>query len=97
MMEIEYSEHARKRRRHRALPEAAVDLVMSIGDEFKSHHGTRIKALVSKLARNEFRQELKLRGLRPKDKWCNVYAVIDPCGKLITIGYRHKKLFNHLN
>ena len=97
MMEVDYSEHARKRSRQRALPKAAVDLVMSIGDEFKSSHGTRIKALVSKLARNEFRQELELRGLRPKDKWSNVYLVVDPCGKLITIGYRYKKLFNHLN
>ena len=94
---MRYSEHASKRCCQRALPEDVLDLVMALGDEFKSRRGTRIKALVSNLARNEFLQELESKGIRPREKWCEAYLVLSPCGKVITVGYRYKKLLNHVN
>ena len=94
---MEYSNHASKRCRQRALPSEVLELVMEFGDEFKSRKGSRIKALVSKFSRNEFFQELKLRGIRRKEKWCDAYLVIGSGGKVITAGYRYKKLINHIH
>ena len=60
---MRYSKHASKRSQQRALPEEVLNLVMALGEDFKSYRGTRIKALVSKFAKNEFLQELKLKGI----------------------------------
>jgi hypothetical protein len=94
---MKYTAHANKRSRQRALPSEVIDLLMSFGDEYRSTRGTRIKALASKFARNEFSQELKFRGIRIKENWSDAYLVIGSCGTIITAGYRYRKLQNHIH
>ena len=89
---MRYSKHASKRSQQRALPEEVLNLVMALGEDFKSYRGTRIKALVSKFAKNEFLQELKLKGIKMKEHWCDTYLVYTPGGEVITVGYRYKKI-----
>ena len=93
---MKYSKHATKRCRQRALPNEVVDLLMSLGDEFRSRRGARIKTLVSKYAKREFIQELKSKGIRRKENWCDAYLVVGSCGTIITAGYRYKKLHNRI-
>jgi hypothetical protein len=94
---MQITNHASKRCRQRALPDEVLDLLMSLGNEFKSHHGSRIKAFASKFAKKEFLQELKSKGIQEKEKWCDAYIVIGPCETVITAGYRYKKLLNQIH
>lgn len=94
---MKYTHHARKRCRQRALPAEVIDLLISLGDEFRSVRRGRIKAFVNKFTRKEFLQEIKNRGLRLRENWCDAYLVVSPSGAVITAGYRYKKIHNHIN
>ena len=89
---MELTSHAVKRCRQRALPNEVIDLVMQLGSEFDAGGGCKIKALCSKFAKKEFLQELGYHGVMKREKWCDVYLIIDSFGGVRTVGYRFKRI-----
>lgn len=87
-----YSRHATERCRQRQIPEAVVDLVMTMGEEFAAGEGCQICALRSKQSKKEFAEEVKVLGFRPQANWPNTYLILSPENVVITAGYRNKRI-----
>ena len=96
-MEINYTKHATQRCKQRNLPPEVLDLVVSLGDEFRAGGDTCIRAITSKLMKSELIDELKAKDIPVKQKWCDAYLVMTSSGKVITVGYRNKRLKNRRN
>ena len=88
-----YTNHAKKRIANRALPIEVLESIFYLGKEFSSNGGARIIKLADRLAKSEFTEELKRKGLKIRKKWFNAYLVCDGSGVVLTAGYRNKRIF----
>ena len=89
-----YTNHALQRISNRALPEEVLETIYSLGEEFSSNGRSRIIKLANKLAKSEFVEELRNRGIKLRKKWLDAYLVCDESGVVITAGYRNKRIFD---
>jgi len=87
-----YTTHAIDRCKQRAIPLEVVQLILSLGEGVDSGGGAKIYALLSKIEKAEFVFELKAIGMKPKEKWSNIYLVITSDQVIITAGYRRKRI-----
>ncbi|MEI7445642.1 MAG: hypothetical protein WCK28_12185 [Burkholderiales bacterium] len=82
--------HARARFRQRAIPSAAIDLVMAYGVQTRSHGATRI--FLDRGARNRLTHDVGRSVVRELGHKLNIFLVVSDEGDLITAAYREKPI-----
>lgn len=86
--------HARQRMQQRGIPRQAIDYVLTYGRVSHDHHGSRVvwldKRGRARLCRDEGRCVASA-----LDKHLNAYAVIDPEGRVVTVGHRYRRIRRH--
>lgn len=89
---MKLSKHAERRCDQRALPKKVIELVFTLGDEFRAGGGNRIITPRSKFSRKEFFNELENLGIGHRSGWENAYVVVDEANQIITAGHRTKRV-----
>lgn len=89
--ESAYTRHARQRVQQRAIPNFAIDLILTNGSRMR-HDGADI-CFIDKLARKRLRRELGgERGLKLIEPWLGHYLVVGDDGQLITAAPRISRI-----
>ena len=88
------SRHARERMQQRGIPRQAIDYVLTYGRVSHDHHGGRV-VWMDKRARARLQREEGYDVASTLDKHLNAYAVIDPDGRVVTVGHRYRRIRRH--
>jgi hypothetical protein len=88
------SQHAQTRLQQRSIPPAVLDLLNEFGAVTRSHGAERI--FFDKAARKRLEAFVGgKKGLRPYERYLNVYVVVADDGLLITAGHRTRRFKRH--
>ncbi len=93
---MNYTNHGAKRCQQRAIPDFIVKLILDIGDQFNGGRGLRIVMARSRTTKREMKNELKSSGLSLQKGWERTYIVVDENDKIVTAGYRTKRIKNDI-
>jgi len=85
-----FSRHALGRMAQRALPTAALDLVLSYGASIRVHGADSY--FFDKAARRRAREQLGDTAARCAERYMNTYAVVADDGTVITAAWRTRRL-----
>jgi hypothetical protein len=91
---MEVSRHAQSRLQQRSIPADAVEFLHQFGAVHRSYGAERI--FFDKAARKRLEVHVGgKRGLRPYERYLNIYMVISDDGLLITAGHRTRRFQRH--
>lgn len=86
-LSLTLSEHAKKRRQQRSIPEAVIDLLLDFGDE--THLGSGVTSF--SFRKKSWKCAAKYLGARAKcfERYRSCYVVVADNGTIITVAYCH--------
>jgi hypothetical protein len=87
-----YSKHAKRRCKQRAIPNAIIDLIFGLGEEYPGGGRCKIITAGSGIAKQELLSEIMVLGFQGKENWANAYLIVAPDQTIITVGYRYKRI-----
>ena len=83
--------HASRRMRQRGLPPLILDWLYAFGEEQHDGHGG-VVLYFNKQARRRIERSVGRNAVRRLADWLNTYAVVSSDGKVVTAGYRYRRI-----
>lgn len=88
------NKHFDSRVKQRAIPPAVLDWLTCYGEEAHDHNGA-VVLYFSKRSKRILEQHLGRHFVQQNQKYLNAYMVVSTDGRLITTGWRTKKVWLH--
>ena len=85
-----YTRHALVRMQQRRVPANIVDLLFAYGDEVRTRHGYILYC--GKHARRRVARHHAPSSLSNLERYLSCYLIESDDGKVVTVGYRHKRI-----
>ena len=91
---MQLNNHAVARMRQRAISETTIGYLIEWGRKVYDHKGGIIRYF-DKTSRSQLLKRVGVERARELEGQMDAYVVVSPCGTVITVGHRYKRINRH--